>query len=55
VANKVVYCIRMGRLRGIGSGIIAIPVECYRNRGYRSPVAWPTLKKFLRFRRSTVA
>ena len=49
VANKVVYCIRMGRVRGIWSGIVRIPVECYRNRQYRNPIAWRTLNRFLRF------
>jgi GT2 family glycosyltransferase len=46
VANKVAYCVRMGRIRGIGDGIFRIPVECYRNRDYRQPVALSTLKKF---------
>ena len=51
VTNKVAYCIRVGRFRGICSGIFRIPAECYRNRRYREPVAWSTLKRFLRFRR----
>jgi hypothetical protein len=54
VANKVAYCIRVGRFRGICSGIFRIPAECYRNRRYRHPVAWPTLKRFLRFRRTGI-
>jgi GT2 family glycosyltransferase len=49
VANKVAYCIRTGRIRGIWSGIARIPLECYRNRRYRNPIAWRTLSKFLRF------
>lgn len=52
VANKVAYCIRVGRLRGILSGICRIPVECYRNRCYRKPVGWGTLKRFRRLRRN---
>ena len=37
LVNKVVYCARMGRFRGIGSGIVNIPKECIRYR--RSPQA----------------
>jgi GT2 family glycosyltransferase len=55
VANKVAYCIRMGRLRGICSGIYRIPAECYRNRRYRKPVGWRTLKRFMQFRRTGIA
>jgi GT2 family glycosyltransferase len=54
VTNKVAYCIRVGRFRGICSGIFCIPAECYRNRRYREPVAWPTLKRYLRFRRTSI-
>jgi GT2 family glycosyltransferase len=49
VANKVAYCVRIGRVRGVWSGIARIPVECYRNRHYRNPIAWRTLSRFLRF------
>jgi GT2 family glycosyltransferase len=52
IANKVAYCIRAGRLRGIWSGIRRIPAECYRHRHYRKPVGWRTLRRFLRFRRT---
>jgi GT2 family glycosyltransferase len=55
VANKVAYCIRVGRLRGIWSGICRIPVECYRNRCYRKPVGWATLRRYLHFRKTGVA
>ena len=54
IVNKVAYCIRVGRLRGIWSGICRIPIECYRNRCYRKPVAWRTLRRFLHFRRTGV-
>jgi hypothetical protein len=54
VANKIAYFIRVGRFRGICSGIFRIPAECYRNRRYREPVAWSTLKRFLRFRRTGI-
>ena len=47
VANKIVYCIRMARIRGICSGILQIPVECYRYRRQRNPIAWKTIKEFL--------
>ena len=50
VANKVVYCVRNGQIRGIISGILSIPGECYHNRRYRNPVARSTLNKFLDFR-----
>ena len=52
VANKVAYCIRMGRIGGICSGLLLIGVECFRYRRYRKPIAWQTLKRFLRFRRT---
>jgi GT2 family glycosyltransferase len=55
LANSVGYSIRMGRIRGICSGIFRIPAECYRNRRYRKPVAWKTLRRFLRFRRTGTA
>ena len=55
VANKVVYCIRMGRIRGICSGIFQIPIDCYRYRRYRNPIAWKTIKEFLYRRRSGLA
>ena len=55
VANKVVYCIRMGRIRGICSGIFQIPIDCYRYRRYRNPIAWKTIKEFLYRRRSELA
>jgi hypothetical protein len=55
VANKVVYCIRMGRLRGIFLGILCIPLDCYCYRKYRKPIAWDTIRRFLRFRKSGIA
>lgn len=50
VANKIVYCIRMGRVRGILSGVLQIPVDCYRNRRYRKPIARDTLRRYFRLR-----
>ena len=55
VANKIVYCIRMGRIRGICSGIFQIPIDCYRYRRYRNPIAWKTIKEFLYRRGSELA
>ena len=49
VGNRVVYCLRMGRFRGICTGLLRIPIDCYRNRRYRKPVTWPMLKKYLAF------
>jgi len=55
LANIVVYSIRMGRVRGIISGLLRIPADCYHNRRFRKSVPWPTLRRFLRFRRTGVA
>ena len=54
VANKVWFCLRMGRLRGICSGILSIPIDCYRHRRYRNPLPWPVLREFLQFCRAGV-
>jgi hypothetical protein len=54
LGRNVVYCLRMGRIRGILSGVVLIPVECFRYRRFRNPVPWQTLKKYLRFRRTGV-
>ena len=53
LSNKIVYCIRRGRIGGICSGLISIPGECYRNRQYRKPIPWETLKKFHHFNSSS--
>lgn len=52
VINKVVYCIRMSRIRGIWSGLRQIPIDCYHYRRYRKPVDWNTLRGFVRFSRT---
>jgi GT2 family glycosyltransferase len=54
VVNKVVYCVRMGRFRGICSGLCKIPVECYRYRKYRRPISWRIVRSFLQFRKTGV-
>src|SRR5262249_12761704 len=55
VANRVVYAVRMGRIRGSCTGVFPVPMHCYRKRRYRKPIAWKTLKKYLRFRRASMA
>jgi GT2 family glycosyltransferase len=51
VANLVVFFIRLGRFRGIWSGVLQIPSDCYRNRQHREPIPWRMLRNFLHFRR----
>ena len=51
LGNRVAYSIKMRRLRGICSGLLKIPFDCYRYRHYRRAVAWPTLNRFLELRR----
>jgi hypothetical protein len=51
LGHRVLYAMRMGRFRGICSGLLQIPIECYRNRKYRNALAWPTLKRFIGLRR----
>ena len=55
VVNVVVFSVRMGRIRGLCSGLRRIPMDCYRNRHHRNPIAWGTVRRFLRFRRTGVA
>jgi GT2 family glycosyltransferase len=52
LGNRVLYSMRVGRFRGILTGLLRIPIDCYRHRRYRNAVAWPTLKRFLEFRRT---
>jgi len=55
LGNKIVYCIRMGRVSGICSGLLSIPGDCYRNRRYRKPIQWKILKKFINFNKTGIA
>lgn len=55
LANKIVYCVRMGRIRGILSGLAGIPGDCLKHRRYRKPVPRQTLKRFLDCRRTGAA
>jgi len=52
VANRVAYCLRRGRIRGVASGIGGIVTECYRNRALRAPVRHDVLMAYLRLRQS---
>jgi len=52
LGNKVVYCIKKGRFRGICAGLLSIPGDCYRNRRHRRPIKRETLSKFLYFNRT---
>jgi len=49
VANKIVYCIKKRRTDGIISGVLRLPADCYRYRGYRRPIQWRVVKEYLRF------
>jgi hypothetical protein len=55
VANIVVYSFRRGRIRGIGIGLLSIPLDCWRNRQHRMPVSRNTLRIFNRFRKTGVS
>jgi hypothetical protein len=52
LGSKVFYCLRVGRFGGILSGLAQIPGDCYRYRMHRKPVRWPTLKRYIEFRRA---
>jgi hypothetical protein len=52
VANVVADSLRRGRLHGIVSGLVRIPIACYRYRRFREPIDWYTLKSYLAFRRA---
>ena len=52
LGNKVVHCARVGRMRGIWSGLLRIPFDCYQHRRYRKPMPWRELRAYLRFCRT---
>jgi GT2 family glycosyltransferase len=52
VANRVVYSVRRGRIRGVASGVGGIVRECYRNRTLRAPIRHEVLMEYLRLRQS---
>src|SRR5262249_19180189 len=37
IANIVAWHILRGKIRGILSGVLRLPIDCYRNRQYRKP------------------
>lgn len=51
IANFLGYCIRVGRIKGLMTGLLEIPGDCYRNRRYRRPFGLSTVVRFLRYRR----
>jgi GT2 family glycosyltransferase len=51
LASSAVFCLRMGRFRGLAGGLTRIPADCIQYRKYRQPIAWSIVRKFLRFRR----
>lgn len=53
VVSAVISCIRRGRLRGIPSALLAIPLDLYRNRRHRRPIASNALLKYLWLRRTS--
>jgi GT2 family glycosyltransferase len=55
LASSTVFCFRMGRIRGVAGGLARIPGDCIEYRQYRQPIAWSTVRKFLRFRRADVS
>jgi GT2 family glycosyltransferase len=52
LANAIAFSLKMGRFRGIVSGVLRLPGDCYEYRHYRRPIAWDTVRQFLRFRRT---
>lgn len=52
IAKIIIHFIRLGQFRGIWSGILRIPSDCYRNRQHRKPLPWNTLRQFLHLRRA---
>jgi GT2 family glycosyltransferase len=55
LANAIVFSVRRGRIRGLCTGLLRLPLDCYRNRHHREPIDWATVRRFLQFRRSEVS
>jgi GT2 family glycosyltransferase len=55
LASSTVFCLQMGRFRGLAGGLARIPADCIQYRQYRQPIAWSVVRKFLRFRRDDVS
>jgi GT2 family glycosyltransferase len=54
LANAIVFSVRRGRIHGLCTGLLRLPLDCYRNRHYRNPIDWATVRRFLQFRRSGI-
>lgn len=52
VANRIAFCLRKGRIRGIAAGLAGIVTECYRNRSLRRPIGHRTLMDYLKLRQT---
>jgi hypothetical protein len=52
MGSKILYLIRMRRSSGICTGLLSVPIDCYRNRHYRKPLRWNTIKNFVYFNRT---
>jgi hypothetical protein len=52
IANRIIFCVQKGRLRGIAAGISGIFTECYRHRDLRKPIRQDVLVEYLRLRRA---
>lgn len=50
VANRVAWCLRARRFRGIGRGVARIPGHLWSHRSWRAPVTAPLLRSFLKLR-----
>lgn len=55
VANRVAWCLRRGRTRGVVSGLAGIVAACFRYRALRAPVHHDELMEYLRLRQSESA
>lgn len=52
VANRIAFCLRKGRIRGVAAGIGGIAAECYRNRNLRAPIGHDVLMEYFRLRQA---
>jgi hypothetical protein len=52
VSNRVAYCLRRGRTRGVASGLAGIVTACFRHRSLRAPIHHDELMEYLRLRQA---
>ena len=52
IANRIAFCLRKGRIRGIAAGIAGILTECHRNRNLRKPIRHDVFVEYLQLRRA---